>query len=129
MAADEHAIRERHEIELMWPHPHLFPNSTKHWAVKGRQVKAHRSDAAWRAVAQGVEKLSDEPSRIDIVYKLFPPIKPGRTPDKQNVAAALKAAQDGLADALGVDDGIFNDSYEWAEPRRLGAVIATIEVI
>lgn len=118
-----------YSVKIPWPHSDLFANKGKYWPVKARRTKESRGHAAYLAKAFGVSKLTDVPKSVKVRYILNPPIKRGRRPDKQNCAHALKAAQDGIADALGVDDSIFDDSYEWGERAKLGSVVVEIKVV
>lgn len=70
--------------------------------AKGREVKKHRG---WAKLAT----LADctRPDHVgEIVVTVYPKGR-GPLPDKDNAAAALKAYQDGIADAYGVDDRAF----------------------
>jgi hypothetical protein len=89
-------------IELPYPHKALWPNGRPHPLAKSREVKKHRGWAKLATLAD-----STRPERIGgIVLTVYP--KPrGPLPDKDNAAAALKAYQDGIADAYGVDDRTF----------------------
>ena len=46
--------------------------------------------------------------------------------DDGNIAAALKHVQDGVADALGIDDGKLRWSYESIGGNKQPAVVVTI---
>jgi hypothetical protein len=79
-------------------------NRRDHWAAKHRRAASQRAIAA-AAVRMTVGKL-EGPIRVELVYHST------RKMDAGNIAAAFKAVQDGVADALGVDDG--DDSYyQW----------------
>ena len=45
-----------------------------------------------------------------------------RKRDRDNMIAAFKAGQDGLADALGIDDAILVPTYDTGEPVKGGRV-------
>jgi crossover junction endodeoxyribonuclease RusA len=49
-----------------------------------------------------------------------------RRRDRDNLIASMKAATDGLADALGIDDSKFITSYRMGQPVKGGAVLVTV---
>ena len=110
-------------VTLPWPHSDLWPNSRTHWSVLARHRKAaHR--AAWvLCLDAGAPK---GPARLTV--KLHPPRKPGRT-NVDGCIGALKAAVDGIAQALGVDDSELRIAWPeaFAEPVAGGAVVVEIE--
>jgi hypothetical protein len=89
-----------------------------------RHTKKARLDAHWLARIAGVRP--QETARL--AFEFHPPIRPGRPADCANVAAALKAAIDGLADALGLDDARIAIRFPetLAEPVRGGAVMVEV---
>lgn len=70
--------------------------------AKGREVKKHRGWAKLATLAD-----STRPGRVGEIVVTVYPKRFGPLPDKDNAAAALKAYQDGIADAYGVDDRTF----------------------
>lgn len=88
-------------------------NMREHWAAKHRRSKEQRNIAHYRTL-------------VDI--RLQPePVKPWRIVltrigkkrlDTGNLPAALKAVQDGICDALGIDDG--DPAHEWIYEQRIG---------
>lgn len=114
-------------IELPFPHKLLWPNGSRgtHRAVSGQKERhkqwAHDATKAYlsRFDAPAI------PSRLVITVR---PKPRGPLPDKDNASAAMKAYQDGIALALGINDATL------AEPRilfgdrhPLGAVIVEVE--
>lgn len=93
-------------IELPYPHKALWPNGRPHWAAKHRETKKHRG---WAKTATLADRTRPEkPARL--VATFYPKPK-GPLPDRDGCSASLKAYQDGIADAYGIDDSTF------AEPR------------
>ncbi len=91
-------------IELPMPATILWPNGRGHWATKAKAFKAHKQ---WAYVAAYVPlKERREPGRINWSVTIHP--KTAHAIDDDNARASLKAYQDGLALALGVDDKQFN---------------------
>ena len=102
-------------LELPYPPKELNPNKRLHWAKASKAKKAYRNQVYW--MAQGRE-LKD--FKLKITF--HPPDR--RKRDRDNCIAAFKAGQDGLADAWGVDDSIFEITYTpLGEPVKNGAVI------
>ena len=69
----------------------LWPNARPHWAQKAKAVKAYRFAA--KSMCLG--------AKPGVVRVTFCPKPFGPIPDRDNAIAAFKAAQDGIADALG----------------------------
>lgn len=91
-------------VDLPYPHKALWPNGRAHWAAKAREVKKHRH---WAYVAARAAKpiyTGDTPIAVSLTVHGKPR---GVMPDKDNCIAAMKAYQDGIADALGIDDARF----------------------
>lgn len=97
-------------VKLVLPLPpsSLSPNKRNHWAVTSKAKKIEREQAhALTLQYLGVGRFYDKPSlgsHLNITYHL-----PGnRKRDADNLLAASKAALDGMADALRIDDSAFN---------------------
>ena len=76
-------------------------NRREHWAVRATRTRHHRRIAAM-IVSTAIKKRGMPitfPLVIDMVRLA------SRRMDDDNLRAALKALRDGIADALGVDDG------------------------
>lgn len=115
------------EVRLTLPFPdkHLNPNSRIHWRRKSRLVKVARH-AAWGAMLEvfGASPHLPPGARIALGMTFCPP--DFRRRDLDNLVASMKAATDGIADALGVDDSRFIPSYSIGEPVKGGAVHVTV---
>lgn len=105
-------------ITLPWPFPALWPNKRPHWSAKARATRAYRFTAKCLA-------LGSDAGPIRVTYC---PKPLGPTPDLDNCIAAFKAAQDGLADAFGVNDRDLIVTYRMGERCKDGAVIVEIGV-
>ena len=67
-------------------------------------------------------------SRYDIAVTVHP--KTRHPIDRDNCVAAMKSYLDGIADALGVDDSLFNTpSIAFGEPIRGGLMSIGISVV
>ena len=99
---------------LPFPPSVLNPNTRAHWSKKAGAAKKYRSDCAWIA------------SRYPAMKKFkitFRPPRAGKR-DRDNLIAAFKAGQDGLADAWGIDDSLFEITYApLGEKLKDGGVI------
>lgn len=104
------------EVTLDWPPAALNPNKRVHWSVKAKATKAYRESCGWLARQQA---HGFEVKKTMLHFKIYPPDR--RERDKDNVIASLKAAQDGIADALGVNDKYFDCTYEIVD--ELGGMI------
>lgn len=93
-------------IELDFPPSDLFPNRAKgrHWAALHAVKTRYRETSAWLAKHQ---IRSWDPPEGDIRLKLTFQMPDKRMRDADNCLAAAKAALDGLADALQVNDRQF----------------------
>ena len=111
-------------VTLPWPDKRLSPNARTHWAVLAKVKKLARADANTlttiaiplkdkRVIAAGED-------RIPMVVRFYPP--DARLRDDDNAVSSFKAARDGIADALGVDDRRFLPTYQFMAPEKPGHV-------
>lgn len=87
-------------------------NTREHWGKKARRAKGQRATAcmAFRSYARG--------QRVELpAVVLLTRIAP-RSLDSDNLARAFKAVRDGIADAIGIDDG--DDQIGWAYRQERG---------
>lgn len=102
------------KIVLGWPDPRLNPNNAKgvHWGAMSKMRSAEREGAYWRTKtemaktdqAELLEFASATSIAVDITF-----MAPSRRPrDLDNLLAAMKPALDGVAQAIGVDDRVFD---------------------
>jgi len=101
-------------------------NVREHWAPKAKRAKAQRT-AAWAATSNKLENCPpDDDSTLEITLTRLGP----RRMDSDNLARSMKAVRDGIADALGIDDG--SDRLQWhykqasSKKRGLYSVIVSI---
>lgn len=100
-------------ITLPWPDKALSPNARVHHMALHRAKKAAKHGAMGECLAQRVPRLSG-PQMVSLVF--YPPTR--RRHDADNLVARMKAALDGIALHIGVDDSLF---------RLLAPVIAEPE--
>lgn len=103
-------------VILPWPYKGLWPNDRPHWREKHKATQAYRF-----AVKCLIGRA--EPGLIRIT---FCPKSRGPIPDRDNCIAAFKAGQDGIADALGVNDRDLTVIHEFGDRCKDGGVIVDI---
>lgn len=103
----EWSVSGKKVIVLDFPPKDLFPNraSGKHWGSLYKLKSDYRESSTWLAKSQlGDWKHNGNPIVLTLAFHM--PDKRWR--DADNCLAAAKAGIDGLADALMVNDRIFN---------------------
>lgn len=110
-------------IELPFPAKILWPNGRGHHMAKAREFKKHKGWARVAALASGVKGLQVVSSiRLIVHPKTKHPI------DRDNCIAAAKSALDGIAEAIGIDDGTFPvPSVVFGEPVKGGLFVIEVE--
>ena len=104
------------KVTLPWPSKELNPNASIHYMALAKFKAAYRSTCRLLALAAGAQEFGrDWPMKAKqrVHYDFFPPDK--RRRDDGNCISSMKSGQDGIADALGVDDQWFRTSYELHE--------------
>lgn len=108
------------EIKLPWPDSRLSQNARIHWSKRAALTKDHRSTARLLTLAAlGRSKVIESKLRLNVTF--YPPDR--RRRDKSNCIAMFKAYEDGLSDAIGIDDSNFRTSYEMGGPVKGGYVV------
>lgn len=111
-------------IVLPWPDKRLSPNARQHWAVLAKVKKQARADAhilATVAIPLAVKRaIAAGDGKIPIEVRFYPPDKRHR--DDDNAIASFKAARDGIADSIGVDDRRFQPVYRFMDTSPPGRV-------
>lgn len=114
-------------VELSWPPKELSPNYRGHWAPIARAKQSYRSAArlltrSALVKARGYSQFEG----VRLSYEFHPPA--ARAYDRDNLAARMKAATDGIADALNVNDRGFHFAPpQIGEKVRGGMVRVRIE--
>jgi crossover junction endodeoxyribonuclease RusA len=123
-------------ITLPWPAKELSPNARGHWAKMARFKKGAREHAHWVAKKEGWWTVGEnyyidsktghyEVSPLVITITFCPP--DNRRRDLDNAIASFKSAQDGIADALGIDDSRWSVSYAWGDVVKGGRVVVELD--
>jgi len=97
-----------YSITLPWPDARLSPNSRTNWHIKAKLVASHREYA--RLMAYGCPEFPHgQPFSLCLYF--YPPDRRHR--DLDNCYSMCKAYQDGICDALGINDS----AIQWVELR------------
>ncbi len=117
-------------IELPWPAKILWPNGrTRSFMARHREFQKHKNWAklaALAAIPRHDRCLVLLEQRLQWSATFYP--KTRHSIDDDNARASLKAYQDGIALALGVDDKFFNaPAIHFAEPVKNGKVVIVVE--
>ena len=112
-------------IELGWPAKALSPNfrSRSHWP-RTNAIKDAREWAYLAALEIVPKCFKHNGARMPFLITAYPPDK--RERDDDNLIASLKAARDGIAQALGIDDKLFDQRLQWGEPVKHGRVVVSL---
>lgn len=116
-------------FNLSWPKGHLWPNRKAHWAVLAKHRKAAKAEAWASAVDGGWWKFAVKAGadRVRVALEFCPPDM--RRRDDDNMVAAMKAAIDGIAEAIGIDDSAFEIVPTRGECIKGGLVRVSITAI
>lgn len=93
------------ELVLPWPDRLLHPNARVNWRVKSPITKAARTTAHLLALEAGWHRVELPAGKLHVWIDFYPPDH--RRRDDDGLLASMKAARDGIADALKVDDNRF----------------------
>ena len=112
------------KIVLPWPDKRLSPNARLHWRAKMAPKKAAKEQAGYLTLAADgfraakASLAGDGPIAVEM--RFYPPDRRHR--DDDNMIGCMKAARDGIAEALGVDDRRFRPHYIFEEAEKPGRV-------
>ena len=115
---------QRRLLRLSWPSKALFQNARVHWAVRKDATKAYRQEAYTTAILQTMR--GERWANARLVFSFHPPDRRHR--DCHNMPEAMKAAIDGIADAVGGDDHGFRCEFptQLSEPTKGGCVMIEV---
>ncbi len=113
-------------IRLPWPPKELSPNYKRshHWTAYYKIGKSYRVQCWALTIKQCGDRVMGLPDRIPMTITFHPPDKRHR--DRDNMISSFKQGQDGIADALGVDDKRFEPTYEFGEKVKGGCVLVHV---
>lgn len=113
------------KIVLPFPDRRLSPNARLHWRARLKPKQIAKT-SAWAATVatpgfyETRRALGEGEGPIAVQIRFYPP--DNRRRDDDNIIASFKAARDGVADALGVDDRRFRPHYFFEDPAAPGRV-------
>ena len=109
-------------VYLPWPSRILSPNARAHWSGIARAKRKARIDAYYLARAERPSLTMTAPL---VSIDFLPP--DNRRRDLDNLIASMKAALDGISDAIGCDDHTFRLAAKMGPAKPpYGAVIVTV---
>lgn len=111
-------------VTLPWPSPKLSPNARTHWAAKAKAVARARAEAYLATRAAGLRPTGATSATVSMTFRA----PDRRRRDNDNAIAAFKAARDGIADAIGVDDAKWITLYRMGEPLCDGKGAVEVEI-
>jgi len=98
-------------------------NQRGHWGKRARRAKKQREAA--RLLVRAARIAIPKSGSVAITLTRIAP----RVLDTDNLASGLKAVRDGVADALGVDDGSFRIEWRYAQERgKPGEYAVRVEI-
>ena len=119
------------KIILPWPPKELSPNARTHWAQKSKFTAKYRRDCAILTKAANIDAaflrgcVAGDRYALHVFMDFYPPDR--RPRDATNLVAAFKAGEDGVSDALGINDKHFIiHPLLREEVRKGGQVILTL---
>lgn len=108
---------------LPWPDRRLSPNARVHHMELYRVKREAKQLAYYCALAEDLDEI--EADTISVKYTFHPPSR--RRYDVDNLLSSMKAASDGIACAIGVDDSNWTIAISKAEPIKGGLVKIELE--
>lgn len=109
------------ELVLPWPSRVLHPNARGHWSMRSKAAKIARRNATFLAMEAGWNKVVWPDGPLHVWIDGYPNDR--RRRDADGLLSSLKAALDGIADTMGIDDRRFVP-HPWVkdEVRKGGEV-------
>lgn len=111
-------------IVLPWPDKGLSPNARLHYRKVASLKAAARVNAAWHVIEamtlEARKAVGEGEGPIPLTIRFYPP--DNRLRDDDNAISSFKAARDGIAEGLGVNDRRFQPTYQFCTPEKPGRV-------
>lgn len=110
-------------VQLPWPPAALKPNGSHgHWSTKSSAAKKYKADCLVLARAAGIKPID---GAMALRIEFAPPDK--RRRDLDNMLSTFKYGIDAVAEAMGVDDSLFDLRLCRVPPVKHGAVTVLVE--
>ena len=100
-------------LSLPWPPKELSPNYRGHWAPQAAAKKKYRCAVRILALQHPLPIPEEGPIFLEVEF--YAP--DNRPRDQDNMIAAFKAGQDGLADAWNINDKRINCTYKFSQQK------------
>ncbi len=112
-------------ITLPWPNKYLFPNARISNKAKNAYIQPARELAFYTVKEQPQYDWTGLDGGLMMIVTAHPPDRIRR--DLDNVLSSLKSYQDGLCQALGIDDRqIIEERISWGNVLRGGQIVMTL---
>lgn len=111
------------QISLPWPHKSLSPNARTHHMALAAEKRRARQAAFWLA-SEAMPRSYVAPEATHVSMTFCPP--DNRRRDLDNMLSSMKAALDGVAEAIRVDDSAWSISIRRGEKVKGGCVVVTV---
>ena len=109
-------------LRIPYPPSALNPNRKAGWKKKYRVKEAYSEEVATICIIDRVPRMR---GKVKATITFHPPDK--RRRDQDNMIASFKAAQDAIAQRIGVDDFEWDNTYRFGDPIPRGIVIVELE--
>ena len=113
--------RDFFRVLLPWPDWNISPNGTRNRKWRAALTKEHRTQARYIAMeAMGYRNWVD----ADVVFSIWIFRQPdNKRRDTGNMRGAMKAYQDGVFDALKIDDHVVKDEHLHLDGIKAGGEV------
>ena len=112
------------EITLPWPDKRLSPNSRCHWREKSKAAAEAKNDGFVSVIEKRLREALNGHQQASYIF--YPPDRRHR--DIDNIHSSCKNFQDGVCQALNIDDiRIKRTVLEWGDVVKGGKVVLTLE--
>lgn len=116
------------QIETGWPVEDLWPNARAHHMRLHSARKAAKKESYWSTCIVLPRGWKTGGGRFNLTIRAYPAVNRDR--DNDNLIAAVKGHLDGIADALHVNDKLFNaPAVEWPGKDRRGKLVFIVEEV
>lgn len=113
-------------VETGWPNPKLWPNSRVHHMKLHSVRKAVKREAYWATCYVKPRGWKSDGGRFKLTIHAHPAMDRDR--DDDGLIGACKAQRDGIAEALGVDDKLFDvQPVVWGDKDPRGRVFFSVQ--
>lgn len=107
------------EFFLPWPSKDMSPNARVHWSRLAKAKKKAKQDAYYATLEAGLGKINADSLHVKCTF--YPPSK--RIFDLDGLISRMKAAFDGIALAVEIDDGKWTLAFEPLGPVEKNGMV------